>query len=191
MGKFNHIEKANSRNVLEEIKDHPNNAVYTLLKECGWSPKKEGSTPAGQCITGHTSESGTCMTVYIRTNSCYCFNCQNYFDAISVTMHLKSYEFKQALECLADRAGIKISSAVTEEERANFASTERTLLVLENAVQIWQENLLKNTDMMTILNSRYGLNTETIKKARLGYSTLRLVYGLSIFINNSTQVLER
>ncbi len=166
------MKTKNSADLICSIKNHPNNKVLTLLAALGWTETRGGSNPQGNCITGHGSESQTCMRVFEDSNNCFCFSCQNSFDAFDIAMKIKSMDFKQALSWLANRAGIAIRDELSNEQRIAIASAERTQEILRQATSFWNSALIANSEMMEILTKRYGLSNETVIKNKIGLCSI-------------------
>src|SRR3989344_3105604 len=95
----------------------------------------------------------------------HCFGCQKGGDVFKFIMEIEGCEFKEALETLAQRAGIELKR---ESQQVQDAKSKH-FFILEEATKFFEKNLFENSDALEYLKNR-GLSAETIKEFRLGYS---------------------
>ena len=95
----------------------------------------------------------------------HCFGCGAGGDLIEFVKKIEGVEFSEALQMLADRAGVEL-----KKEDPNLRS-ERTRLfnLLKSAVDFYQNELQKNAAALNYLKER-GLKPETVSDFSLGYA---------------------
>lgn len=97
--------------------------------------------------------------------SYYCFGCQAKGDIFTFVSEFEGLDFVGALKVLADRAGVTLE----QYNKGDKTEKDRLFSVLERAVLFYQNKLSENKEALSYLTSR-GINDETIKNFRLGYS---------------------
>lgn len=104
--------------------------------------------------------------------SFYCFGCGEKGDIFSFVQKFESIDFKEALQNLADKAGVKLekfkAENPTETDREN-REKEKMFEIMEEATIFFKKNLEQNKEILKYLEKR-GLKEETIKKWRLGFA---------------------
>ncbi|MEK7560289.1 MAG: DNA primase [Patescibacteria group bacterium] len=93
----------------------------------------------------------------------HCFGCQKGGDVFKFIMEIEGCEFREALENLANRAGVELKKEApgVKNER------EKTFVIMEEAAKFFEEHLAN--EALVYLKNR-GLTEETIKEFRLGYA---------------------
>ena len=84
-------------------------------------------------------------------------------------MKREGLEFKDALNKLADRAGVKVESFVTEKPEIKEAH-EHLRALLEDAIIFYRTHLFNNKDILAYLHEKRGLTDATIETFGLGYA---------------------
>ncbi|HAT73911.1 MAG: primase protein [Candidatus Moranbacteria bacterium GW2011_GWF2_36_839] len=97
----------------------------------------------------------------------HCFGCQKSGDIFAFVMEMEGVEFREALNSLAEKAGVKLQSYSPEKSQEK----NRTLEILELATKFYEVQLWKGEGKEKIINYLHerGLKDETIKEFRLGY----------------------
>ncbi|HEY8505085.1 MAG TPA: DNA primase, partial [Gemmataceae bacterium] len=103
----------------------------------------------------------------------YCFGCQKGGDVFTFLMEQRGLDFRQALEVLAERAGVALPErALTPEQRRELERRRRLLDLLERAARYF-ENLLQRSPgaegARRYVRER-GLQPATVHAFRLGWS---------------------
>lgn len=98
-------------------------------------------------------------------NTFYCFGCGAKGDIFEFVERFEGLDFPGALKVLAERANVEI----VYEKKGKRDDREKLFAVLEEATSYFENNLAENKAAGKYLSER-GLNDETIKKFRLGYS---------------------
>lgn len=95
----------------------------------------------------------------------YCFGCGAKGDVFSFVEQFEGLDFKETLQKLADKAGVKLEKFAGKT--GEIEGNDRLLKHLEAATQLFEKNLLASEKAKAYLESR-GLKPETIKKWRIG-----------------------
>jgi len=126
--------------------------------------KRSGRGFVGLCPF-HEEKTGS-FHVFTDTQSYYCFGCQAAGDIFTFVMKTEGLNFQEAVNLLADRAGIKIS----QYERKN--NGEKSLYeILDMAAKFFTENLTGvQGGAARAYIQRRNMNADDIKNFSLGYS---------------------
>ena len=111
----------------------------------------------------------------------HCFGCGAHGDVISFIRNFEGKSFIEALETIADIAGLKIPSNNLENE--NILNEKQKLLEITNlSSSFYSTNLFskEGSNALKYIKSR-GLDDETLNKFKIGYSPQ---YGLKKFLND-------
>ncbi len=126
---------------------------------------KAGSRLKGLCpLPGH-SEKTPSFTVSEDLQLYYCYGCKRGGDVFSFCNHMKSFDFKESLEFLANRAGITI------DRRSSFDKTFSKLLELNKLTQQFFKkslNDLKNDHPVKVYLEKRGI-LDMVSEFNLGY----------------------
>lgn len=74
--------------------------IETLLARSGINFPTGKQTPQIRCFLPDHSDSTASMTLYRRTNSCYCFGCRQRLNTIDVLMKFDGFSYGQAMDYL-------------------------------------------------------------------------------------------
>jgi len=98
----------------------------------------------------------------------HCFGCQKGGDIFAFVMEIEGLEFKDALNLLAERAGVELKK--TDPRVAK--EKNQTLEILELATKFYETQLWKGAGKIGIINylKERGLSEESITTFRLGYA---------------------
>lgn len=98
----------------------------------------------------------------------HCFGCQKGGDIFGFLMEIEGIEFKEALNKLAEKAGIKLP----EYRKEVSEKKSKTMEILELATKFYEKQLWDGSGKEKILKYLYerGLKDEAIKEFRLGYA---------------------
>ncbi|MGE5335018.1 MAG: DNA primase, partial [Nitrososphaerota archaeon] len=156
--------------VIERIKQK-----LDIVEEIGAvvSLKKSGKAYKGLCpFHGERTPS---FYVFPDKQDWHCFGCGERGDLITFVQKQQSLDFREALELLAERAGIPLERNDRPEsaEEAAETSARKRLRALNEAAAIWfHHQLLQSTAAQycrSYLDSR-GVSNESIAHWRLGYA---------------------
>jgi DNA primase len=126
--------------------------------------KKSGRTYRGLCPF-HQEDTAS-FYVYPDSQTFHCFGCQKHGDVFTWVMEMENLDFRGALELLAQRAGIKLSSQADGPGQSQRDS--RTEL-METAL-IWFRNRLHDSAEALQYCRERGIDEEAMDKWELGYA---------------------
>lgn len=125
--------------------------------------EKAGSQYKGRCP--FHNEKSPSFFVSPDRGTYHCFGCSSHGDIFSFVEKMESVPFFEALNILADRAGIKLAPYKKEQK-----DKETNLIsLLQKATIHYKRNLENSPEAKIYLDSR-GLNGETIKAFDIGFS---------------------
>jgi len=103
--------------------------------------------------------------------SFHCFGCSKGGDIFTFVMEMEGIGFREALEQLAQKAGITLKKREARDEKLE-SNKKKLFEILELATKWYEKNLWEGRGKEKILNYLHerGLNDGTIKKFRLGYA---------------------
>ncbi len=128
--------------------------------------EKAGKNYKGKCP--FHNEKTASFSVSQNRQGYYCFGCGAKGDIFTFVQEMEGVDFKTALKSLAERAGVEL-----EEYRGKSGESKEEkekLYEVLNAVTLFFEDNLKNSELsLEYLKSR-GINSESIKEWRLGFA---------------------
>jgi len=155
--------------VLDEVKDRVD--IVDLISE-SVQLRKSGKNYTGFCPF-HSNTRTPAFVVFPDTDTWRCFGqCNEGGDAISFVMKKEGWDFPEALQYLAERAGIELKPPSPREQAAE-EENEGLRALLEEAVTFYRHNLLKSPageKALEYLRQKRGLTDETIEVFGLGYA---------------------
>ncbi|MDD5495999.1 MAG: DNA primase [Candidatus Omnitrophica bacterium] len=98
----------------------------------------------------------------------HCFGCGAGGNVFSFLMRHENIEFPEAVEMLADKAGV-VLKRVSPEKKAQASFANQLYAINDSAAQFFQANLANNSAARDYLSSR-GIGDETAKKFKIGYA---------------------
>ncbi len=122
-----------------------------------------------KCLCPFHSEKTPSCVVYTQTQSFYCFGCGAGGDVITFVSRIENLEPFEAIQLLAERAGLELPDRKRED---NAVLSKVTLLEMNReTANFYYKNLLGGEDKRGLeYLVRRGLAPETIKKYGLGYA---------------------
>ena len=154
------IEEVRSRNDIVDVISQ-----YVRLK-------KRGSTHFGLCP--FHNEKTPSFSVTQSKQMFYCFGCGAGGNVITFLMKYENFSFPEALESLAERAGISLPKEEMSEEQRGQAARRARLLEIQKETAVYFYHLLKSRGgerALAYFHDR-GLRDETIRRFGLGYSSM-------------------
>lgn len=91
-------------------------------------------------------------------------------DVFSFVMEVEGLDFRGALEMLAQRAGVDLSSYDTKGAQAIAAQKRRFLEMHDLAARYYQHCLLQNKNALEYVFKKRGLSKEVVQLFRIGYA---------------------
>ena len=128
--------------------------------------KKNGREWKG--LSPFTNEKSPSFTVNDQKQFWHCFSSGEHGDIISFLTKTQNMSFNDALEMLAQRAGLEVPHQKRQDpEQVERAKT--TLAALQAATAFFQSQLKQNKSALDYLTQR-GLSSQTIEKFGLGFA---------------------
>ncbi len=143
--------------------------IVDLVAEAGVKLRKTGRNYTGFCPF-HANKHTPAFVVWPETGTWRCFGeCNEGGDIFKFVMKKDGIDFKEALQKLADRAGVKVESYQREAPQQREAY-EHLRNLLEDAILFYRNHLLSHKDVLTYLREKRGLSDATIETFGLGYA---------------------
>lgn len=116
----------------------------------------------------HSDKSPSC-TIFVDTQSFYCFGCGTGGDVITFVKKIENLSFGEAVEKLASRCGMKVP---TDEKTKRLSYLkERILDINRETANFYYKMLLKGKDKSGLIYfSKRNIKPSTIKKYGLGFA---------------------
>lgn len=118
-------------------------------------------------IPGHDDRNPSCYVNHIN-NSWYCFACVKGGDVFDLLMERDGLTFRQALERLADKAGVELGRN-GQDYQERHEKQKRIQDARAYAVNRYHQNLLENHGGLLEWKNR-GISLKTIEAAKLGFA---------------------
>lgn len=132
--------------------------------------QKKGSSYFGLCPF-HNEKTGS-FSVSASKQMFYCFGCGERGNVYTFLMKYENDTFKEAIEKLADRAGVKLPEYEMTEEQKKQVSEKALLLEINKEAATFYFHQLRNKNGELGMNYFVGrkLTKETMQRFGLGYS---------------------
>ncbi len=145
--------------------------IVDLVSEAGVKLRHAGKNYTGFCPF-HDNKHTPAFVVWPESGTWRCFGqCNEGGDIFKFVMKREGIDFKEALNKLADRAGVKVESFVSEKPEVKEAH-EHLRKLLEDAVIFYRSQLFNNKTILAYLREKRGLTDATIEIFGLGYAPL-------------------
>jgi len=143
--------------------------IVDLVSEAGVKLRHAGKNYTGFCPF-HDNKHTPAFVVWPESGTWRCFGqCNEGGDIFKFVMKREGIDFKEALNKLADRAGVKVESFVAEKPEIKEAH-EHLRVLLEDAIIYYRTHLFYNKDILNYLHEKRGLTDTTIETFGLGYA---------------------
>jgi len=152
---------------IDEVKSRID--IVDLVSEAGVKLRHAGKNYTGFCPF-HDNKKTPAFVVWPETGTWRCFGtCNEGGDIFKFVMKRDGLDFKEALQKLADRAGVQIESyrQETPEQREAYDNLRK---LQEDAVVYYRSQLFNNKDILKYLHVQRGLTDATIEAFGLGYA---------------------
>ncbi len=134
--------------------------------------RRSGKNYIGFCPF-HENTRTPAFVVFPESGTWRCFGqCNEGGDIFKFVMKKEGWDFKEALQHLAERAGVELRPRTPKDERREEEHA-RLRALLEDAVRFYQHNLLHTPDgaqALRYLQEKRNLTRETIERFGLGYA---------------------
>lgn len=143
--------------------------IVDLVSEAGVKLRKAGRNYTGFCPF-HDNKNTPAFVVWPETGTWRCFGqCNEGGDIFKFVMKKEGWDFKEALQRLAQRAGVELQEYSPQQEaQKELYDSLRSLL--EEAVLYYRNHLLNTPDVLNYLREKRGLTDATIETFGLGYA---------------------
>jgi DNA primase len=153
--------------------------IVDLVSEAGVKLRHAGKNYTGFCPF-HDNKHTPAFVVWPESGTWRCFGqCNEGGDIFKFLMKREGLDFKEALNKLADRAGVKIEPLQREAPQVKEAN-EHLRVLLEDAVVYYRSLLFNNKEILSYLREKRGLTDATIEIFGLGYAP----HGYDHLLNN-------
>ena len=143
--------------------------IVDLVSEAGVKLRHAGKNYTGFCPF-HDNKHTPAFVIWPESGTWRCFGqCNEGGDIFKFVMKRDGLDFKDALQKLADRAGVKVESLQREAPQVKEAN-EHLRALLEDAIIYYRTQLFNNKDVLTYLHQKRGLTDATIETFGLGYA---------------------
>ncbi len=144
--------------------------IVEVISSSGVNLRKTGRSYIGFCPF-HPNTRTPAFAVYPDSQSFYCFGCHASGSVFDYVMRKQGLDFKDALEQLAARAGVRLEPK-SDEERQEDSQRTRLLEINAAAARYFNYILLshpRGTAGRAYIEKR-GINQEMVEAFQLGYS---------------------
>ncbi|MGB9739299.1 DNA primase [Chloroflexus sp.] len=154
--------------VIDDIK--ANIDIVDLINSMGVGLRRSGRSFVGFCPF-HPNTRTPAFYVYPDTQSFYCFGCHAAGTVFDFVMRKQGIDFKEALELLAERAGIRLEPK-NDAQRQEDARRARLLEINGIAARYFNNVLLNLSrgEPGRAYVARRGINQDAIDAFQIGYS---------------------
>lgn len=143
--------------------------IVDLVSEAGVKLRHAGKNYTGFCPF-HDNKHTPAFVVWPESGTWRCFGqCNEGGDIFKFVMKREGIDFKEALNKLADRAGVKVESFIAEKPEIKEAH-EHLRVLLEDAIIYFRTHLFNNKDILAYLREKRRLTDTTIETFGLGYA---------------------
>jgi DNA primase len=144
-----------------------------LVVQAGTQVRRSGHELRGPCPL-HGGDNPTAFAIFTGNDGSqqwHCFSgCQSGGDALDFVMRWKQFDFKSAVQYLADYAGVSLEQiGLTAEVAQELDKQRQRRQVLAEAVRYFRARLAEHDGAMAYLRGR-GFNAETIAQSGWGYT---------------------
>ncbi len=152
---------------IDEVKSRID--IVDLVSEAGVKLRKAGRNYTGFCPF-HDNKNTPAFVVWPETGTWRCFGaCNEGGDIFKFVMKREGWDFKEALQRLAQRAGVELQE-YTPQQEAQKELYDSLRNLLEEAVLFYRSHLLNQPDVLNYLRDKRGLTDATIETFGLGYA---------------------
>ena len=172
---------------LDEIKSRID--IVDLVSETGVKLRHAGKNYTGFCPF-HDNKHTPAFVVWPETGTWRCFgSCNEGGDIFKFVMKKEGLDFKEAMQKLAERAGVQIQEfkRETPEQKEAYDNLRK---LLEDAVIFYRSHLFANKEILNYLREKRGLTDATIEIFGLGYAPAGYDNTLNHFIGRGYKEQE-
>ncbi len=152
---------------IDEIKSRID--IVDLVSEAGVKLRHAGKNYTGFCPF-HDNKRTPAFVVWPESGTWRCFGqCNEGGDIFKFVMKREGVDFKEALQKLAERAGVELKEYQREspEQKETYENLRK---LLEDAIIYYRSHLFANKNILDYLHEKRGLNDAIIETFGLGYA---------------------
>src|SRR5574341_1958541 len=153
--------------ITDEIKSKID--ITDLVSEAGVKLRHAGKNYTGFCPF-HDNKHTPAFVVWPDTGTWRCFGqCNEGGDIFKFVMKRDNLDFKEALNKLAERAGVEVPAYIkpTPEQKEAYDHLRK---LLEDALIFYRSHLIANKDILNYLRGERGLTDASVETFGLGYA---------------------
>ena len=152
---------------IDEVKSRID--IVDLVSEAGVKLRKAGRNYTGFCPF-HDNKRTPAFVVWPETGTWRCFGaCNEGGDIFKFVMKRQGWDFKEALQHLAQRAGVELQE-YTPQQEAQKEAYDTLRALLEEAVLYYRNHLLNTPNVLAYLREKRGLSDAALETFGLGYA---------------------
>jgi len=152
---------------IDEVKSRID--IVDLVSEAGVKLRKAGRNYTGFCPF-HDNKRTPAFVVWPETGTWRCFGaCNEGGDIFKFVMKRQGWDFKEALQHLAQRAGVELQE-YTPQQEAQKEQYDSLRALLEESVLYYRNHLLNAPDILAYLREKRGLSDAALETFGLGYA---------------------
>jgi DNA primase len=150
--------------------------IYSIATLLGYNGTKSGSSYQGDCPR-HGSSGGKCLVIWPGIQGFHCYHCGESGDVIGLAALFKRCDHKEAVNFLADRAGLphlgdgKLSPEETAKREADVAEEKLVNDMLTVAAEWYHKRLEDFPAIFEHLQNHYGFSREIIEELQIGFAS--------------------
>ena len=152
-----------SKSLLDEIK---NKIEISDIVGKRVALQKRGKEFVG--LSPFQNEKTPSFTVNNEKQFYHCFSSNKHGDIFTFLVDVEGLSFPQAVEQLAEQAGVELR-ALTKDEEKKISGRKKLYSIMEMANDFFMNNLLSDNRALGYLNER-GINKEIILEYKIGYA---------------------
>ncbi|HET9912388.1 MAG TPA: DNA primase [Anaerolineales bacterium] len=153
--------------VIDEIKSKVD--IVDLVSEAGVKLRHAGRNYTGFCPF-HDNKHTPSFVVWPESGTWRCFGqCNEGGDVFKFVMKRENLDFKEALDKLATRAGVKVPT-FTKHTPEQKEAHDQLRILLEDAIIFYRSHLMANKEILNYLHQKRGLTDLSIETFGLGYA---------------------
>jgi DNA primase len=153
--------------VIDEIKSKVD--IVDLVSEAGVKLRHAGRNYTGFCPF-HDNKHTPSFVVWPESGTWRCFGqCNEGGDVFKFVMKRENFDFKEALDKLAARAGVEVPT-FTKQTPEQKEAYDKLRILLEDAIIFYRSHLMANKSLLNYLRQKRGLTDFSIETFGLGYA---------------------
>jgi DNA primase len=159
------LEFAPLQDVINEIKNRIK--PEELFAEYGYPFTLQGGSWRRCCIFHEEDTPSLSIKAGEDYYKCFGVGCGASGDVFDIVQHLENVGFVEAIQILAEKCDLSYS-LFSEEEKEEYSNHEIVRKILNECISTWHQNLIDDEEMISFVEEQWGINSDSIKKYKLG-----------------------